>query len=330
MNLTTPVKTLALLALLAMPVAARAAESRIPISGPLSIATSGSYVVTRDITAGGAAVLTISAGTVTVDLNGHSLLVSGNTAPVVLVNGATNLTLKNGRLYGGSDGVLANGGSTGSRITLSHVETENGRISGVNLTEPAELSVEDSTLHDAPIGVEVTSTLTSSVLRIARNDMRTVSGVVVSSAPMRGTIEDNVIHCAGGHGISVDGFARGLGILRNDIDGADVGLMLTGNGGGHLVERNVISQSTSTGILITADNCNVLHNTVTACGATGINVQSAGVVIESNVVNANLGFGIGFTATSAQCVYRYNSARGNAAGNYTVGGSGNTDGGGNQ
>lgn len=113
MNLTTPVKTLALLALLAMPVAARAAESRIPISGPLSIATSGSYVVTRDITAGGAAVLTISAGTVTVDLNGHSLLVSGGNTPVVLVNGATNLTLMNGRLYGGSDGLLANQGAAG-------------------------------------------------------------------------------------------------------------------------------------------------------------------------------------------------------------------------
>jgi hypothetical protein len=36
------------------------------------------------------------------------------------------------------------------------------------------------------------------VLRIARNDMRMVSGVLLSSAPMRGPIEDNVLHCAGG------------------------------------------------------------------------------------------------------------------------------------
>ena len=63
------------------------------------------------------------------------------------------------------------------------------------------------------------------------------------------------------------------------------------------------------------DNNRIFGNTITASQYDGLYVASQGNVIESNLVNANLGVGIGFAgASGTQNVYRTNTVRGNAGG----------------
>src|SRR5437667_6658468 len=65
--------------LLLMAVAAQADEGRIPIYGPpgqtlpITISAPGSYVLTRDISAGTSTAIIIAASNVTLDLNGHTI-----------------------------------------------------------------------------------------------------------------------------------------------------------------------------------------------------------------------------------------------------------------
>lgn len=308
---------------------ARAAESRTPISAPRTISASGSYVLTRDIAAADGTI-TVTAGTVSIDLNGHTVLATGSSGTAVAVNGPANATLRNGRIYGGRYGLYLSPASGGSRVTVSHVEFEASTLAIV-ATDPGELVVEDATIHDVSDAVHVTSTAVPSVLRFVRNDVRAFTGIVLNATglSMRGAIEDNVLRLGGGDGLSLTGDSRGASIARNRIAGAGTGITLAGPGG-HVVEDNVITQGTSNGITVGADNCHVFHNAVTACAGTGILVNGSGVLVDSNLVNANLGYGLLFGYSAQGGIYRDNVTRGNAIGDLLDPIFSNTDAGGNQ
>ena len=309
--------------------AALATEAHVPLAAATTISTSGSYVLTRDITASGTP-LVVSAGTVTIDLNGHTLATTGS-ASVLVVNGPANLTLRNGRLYGGYRGLDLQPSAAGSRVAVSRVEFEN-HSQAIDATDAGELVVEDCTIHDVSTALVATANTVATLVRVARNDVRSITGVVLSApgASMRGNVEDNILRLAEGNGVLISGVTRALSVARNKIAGANYGVVVSG-AGGHVVASNVISQSIVAGIRIAADNCVVFHNTVVAGAAQGIDVASAGNLIDANLVNANLGVGLHFEATSLSCVYRNNAVRGNGLANYADDTfEGNTNAGGNQ
>src|SRR5437016_5855088 len=74
------------------------AEGRIPISEPITISTSGSYIVTEDIS-----INSVAADHVSIDLDGHTLTSSLTTADVIKNAGVTfgDITIKNGKIAGG-------------------------------------------------------------------------------------------------------------------------------------------------------------------------------------------------------------------------------------
>src|SRR5262245_66107010 len=88
----------------------RADEGRIPIFQPTTITSTGSYVVTRDITVASGNVITIQASYVTLDLNGKTLTIQSTVPEDTVIGigpGASNLRVRNGRAVGGWRGVAS-------------------------------------------------------------------------------------------------------------------------------------------------------------------------------------------------------------------------------
>jgi parallel beta-helix repeat protein len=96
-------------------------EARTPIDSlPFTIGASGSYYLTRNLTAtGSGAGLTVSADNVTIDLNGFTLAGggSGTVSGINVPNAQTNLCVRNGTVSG-----WAGGGIIAPAITVSIVE----------------------------------------------------------------------------------------------------------------------------------------------------------------------------------------------------------------
>lgn len=306
--------------------AVRGAESRIPITGPVTITTPGSYILTRDIvTAGGHAVV-VSTVACAIDLNGHTITATnGGDTPVLLTN-AADVVITRGRIVGGTFGIEVVSGASLPRATIDHV-TFSGQVShGVYTLDAADVVIEDCIFRNQNVAIAVEGANWPTQFRVARNNIQGLVGFETIGDLARGIIEGNVLYLTAGVGINLTG--RGLDVRGNVIDSGANGISITG-GGGHRIEGNTITRSTGSGLAVFGDNNRIFGNTITASQYDGLYVASQGNVIESNLVNANLGVGIGFAgASGTQNVYRTNTVRGNAGGAF-AGQAGNTDGGGN-
>src|SRR5262245_29639075 len=103
----------------------RADEGRIPIFQPTTITQPGHDLLTRDlvITSANAPGILIQAHNVTVDLNGRTI--NGPSARnnlVQIADGFRDITVRNGRLSGGNNGVLYFSTTNRTRITLERLE----------------------------------------------------------------------------------------------------------------------------------------------------------------------------------------------------------------
>jgi CSLREA domain-containing protein len=156
------------------------------------------------------------------------------------------------------------------------------------------------------------------------------SGITIADSD--GTIVvDNVLHLAGGAGMSLSGANDGE-VRGNDVRFNPGGIELSGSSG-NLIEANDVSSSLSDGIAVGGGSVGnqIIANIANRTNATGITVESdavglAGNVIDGNQANANLGDGI--AVVGAGHTITGNSAHDNAAWGIQAD-VGNTDGGGN-
>ncbi|MFN7965406.1 MAG: hypothetical protein U0V87_06950 [Acidobacteriota bacterium] len=107
------IKTLTMLAALTATLVAGsedqyAAEGRVPIAGPTTIQSRGSYVVTRNISGTGP-LLVLAADGIDVDLNGFTLEETSLTHSVIEVAGVKRSAVHDGTLVGGFNGVSLSG-----------------------------------------------------------------------------------------------------------------------------------------------------------------------------------------------------------------------------
>jgi hypothetical protein len=107
-------------------------DGRTPIgTAPFTIGTPGSYVLTANLSGTGT-VITISADDVTLDLNGFTVNSSSTTAGAVVLSGSRdNITVRNGRITGGSQCIAGSG--TLTNILIEDICAMSGRISGFSL-----------------------------------------------------------------------------------------------------------------------------------------------------------------------------------------------------
>lgn len=309
---------------------ARAAESRIPIGAQTTISASGTYVVTRDLVSSTSAVLTITAGDVTVDLNGHTLTQANPQAAVLLVSAAAHVTIRNGHLVGGYDGIVStsNNGSGGS-LQLTDVDVR-GTVSFAVVTTSKQVTITRCTIADAGAGINVTTSTDDVQARIAGCSIRATGGAIVVYGlgySVRGAvIADNTLRSSADSTLQFGVGTEGALVRRNTVfTGGSYGIYALGDGG-HVIEGNVVRGAVTHGIYVTSNGVRVAGNTVTRAGQNGIEVDGQSCAIESNLAAENGNNGIDVVGPGN--VVRNNTSRGNGGAGYNLH-PGNVDAGGN-
>lgn len=276
----------------AFALAARASDGRVPVYQVTTITQPGTYYLTQDINAGGSTAVTIQSNNVTLDLNGHTITGTG-----YMITGInyTNIRVTNGTLSGGTFGCYlscANG-----RFTVDHLNVLNSSSYGIFLLgDPASravVTVED----DVVVG-----TATGQGIAIV-----SAGGGRVSHCIVRG---------------STGSWPSGLGLRLDSSTGV-------------AVEENTFSANSAVGIMLyTSSNCEVSRNTVTgtiAGNGYGIwltNSSSANAV-DWNTISGGGYVGLAMDSGCNNNEYSYNRSRANLGGSYSIGGTNDTDGGGN-
>lgn len=309
-------KSLMLFAALLAFGSALAAEGRIPVFAPGTvIAADGKYIVTRDISAAAAPIVTILAGNVDLDLNGFTLSAPAGAGDVISIPGPiVEVRIHNGTLVGGSTSINATGA---------------GR----------QLIVEDVKSQDPLGGLAALHTMDIQSVVFRRNNFEdsaapwaiSMDGVVPNKT---GVIEGNVIRGGTGGGIQVV-TTSAIQILHNRIEGIPgPGISFDGNGG--LISENTVSRSGANGIEVRqGKGCKLFDNVVTGCTANGIvtgpattnllilnnvstgntgdglQIQGAQHFVEGNTLNSNTSCGLRFFGPGGASTFGRNMARGN-------------------
>jgi parallel beta-helix repeat protein len=325
-----------------------AAPGSIPIYQQTVITNPGHYVVTRDFEVATGSAIDIQADHVELDLNGHTITSTSVTDPVISIDPADFVRIKNGQLIGGRFGVHS-WSTSGLTMWMERIV----------FSQSSEMSLDFlSALH-----VEVVS------CTFVQPGGNAISALPPPGGePMSGLFVDNSIIEAGNYGIYL-GKSRGVVIEGNDISGVASGCIVLGHrfGGGGIIENNSCSRKANgvypaDGIELESDNNQVLGNTVRGF-SDGIRVSGngnriaenvvadsvifdvhpgAGIyvrggvagdavhnLIEGNHIEDNAGCGILLETTAVETVYRNNTLRGNVGGAVCDSGTGNTDAGGN-
>jgi parallel beta-helix repeat protein len=274
----------------ALALSAGAADGRIPIgTAPAFISAPGDYYLTADLSASGT-VINISAGNVTLDLNGHILTNTGNYS-TILANSVTNLNIFGGSLVGGWYGVSVVNATAGV-ISLHHL-----RITGATT---AGISIQGASQYPA--------------IRLTDNDISCYlaagsagQGIQLTQV-WSGRISSNSLmgQSPGGSGTGINlNVASGLLIEDNSISYFGTGIYVAQGSGTKLLRNNVFSNTT--GIYV----------------STGIGIEA-----QENLISSNSGTGLLFSYSSLACAYRGNTSQNNGT-NYSIPAGGVTNAGGN-
>ena len=286
-----------------------AAEGRIPLLSlagpPYLIPQPGHYILTRDVSVAAGNVVVIQSTGVILDLGGHTLTgPSGGAGSVILVTAprtGRGITIRNGSLVGGSQGVMA----TGERLPLRLEGLEiSGSLAGI-VSNAEQFDLLDCHLHD------LTATAVPAF-------------PAVSVDAYGGRIVGNVIENVPGNGLTISGFRAGEirgNVIRNFASWVDFGaglLYLAGfdptNSGGAIIADNTVSgfpTAEDDGIRILGPNSLVIGNVAAQNGGAGIFVSALHTRLERNVVSANAGDGIAFGAGQQRAHLEGNQAQGN-------------------
>ncbi len=326
--MTTPRSTAVVLLLAAACAAAHAAESRLPIHAPITIGTSGTYVLTRDLDVTATAIV-VDAATVTLDLNGH-LVRLGNFADGIVVRNGATAEVVNGHILGGARAVVVGGAADAApRLTLSRVTISGARLAAVEAFNAAALSVTDSTIRAYGKGIWVDGTGRPALVRITGNALETTGRAIElqgSASHAGGLIAGNVIRAETDAGIVLAGGAAGVSVHDNTVStGVGTGIYAAGRGGHH-IQGNVLRDTAGSGIQVPSHGNRLAGNVVSGAGLHGIEVTGHDNVLADNQCTSNAGYGLAIPAGGN--IYRNTAARGNASGQYSVE-TGNTDAGGN-
>jgi len=174
-----------------------AAEGRIPIYQQTTIATPGKYVVTRNLSTAAAPLIDIQVSNVDIDLNGMELRSTSTTDPVVRTSGG-GVSIRNGKIVGGNEGILLAGVEGG---TIEGNEIRSSAGAGIALTGTRNVAVLDNRLN-RPGGSGILISGSGGNL-ISGNTMNEPigDGIKLESSSSSNRVSGNLILGASGNGI---------------------------------------------------------------------------------------------------------------------------------
>jgi Right handed beta helix region len=325
-----------------------AVAGKTPIHNQTTITQSGSYIVTRNITATSGPVITILADGVELDLNGFTLTQLAPGDPVILMSGTAcsggkGCETKKGTTSGGSESIRDDAGPSRD-MTVRQVRTSSSSSSAIRIGNAGKILIEDCDFVD-PGGAAVDLTgPTGSLGRVdfVRNRFGDVARAHADIKLLRmfGILSGNVLPVppapgpSGPSGAIVVQASRGVLIEHNSIAGtlapaATVdGIHIDAASVDVSVVDNVISGAPRNGVRIEGQGNWITDNLINRCAGPGVHVSGSTNVVDRNRIGHNTGNGIFFDNATGPHVYRANVLRGNTSAG--VGGApGNTDGGGN-
>lgn len=338
-----------------------ASEARIPIATPTTIDDPGHYFVVRDLTSPAGSVITINTSDVILDLGGHTLtLAAASGRPLLITADASEITIRNGRLRGGENGLERFDAGQRAVIRLEDLEIEAAVQFGILLQELEYVEIVRCRVT-GPLtwnGITLSGGTAAFGGRIIGNVVENTSGYGISLKGLKGgEVRDNRVFGAGGNG-TTDGLnlwsdtgweAGGNRVSGNIVRGSGGGgLLVSGAVPANTVTGNTITDSAAEGIRIYSDGNLLTGNLASANGGhgylflgshglirdnhaagnggDGFRVSSLYNLIEDDTAEGNVGYGLYFVGAGSNA-YRSNMLRGNSAG--AVGGDVNTDAGGN-
>ncbi len=240
------------------------ASTAIPITGCKTITTSGSYILSNDLSGASPCLMVKNTANVTIDGNGKNINVTGYDA--FYVSNSNHVTAYNFT----SNGQVTNYGDGSDFTTLHHLTLGQGvyNVSGDDLT------IQDSTF--AKFNNEAGATNPLEGLTLQRNTIKSSAQklVYIGNPPL--TKSATVYECTRGNYLIEDNY------FETSAVGGDEPLLLT------------VRCSTY---------ATIRHNTFVATGsAVGIYLrdQSNNHIIENNTFNLNQGWGALFTSTGLE------------------------------
>ena len=313
-------------------------EGRIPIFQPTTIAQSGHYIVTNDFTVAAGNGITISASNVVLDLNGRTITNTSSGDNIFVSPGSTSITIRHGRILGGSRGIARDSFAAAFDGAIEEVEIANTLSDGVHLFGVGRLEMISCLVtHTGGFAMYVTNVAGGATRgHVLANTILDGYGIlfgVVRDAVIR----DNVINVISGQALTLGGGGGGNLIEGNTLSGSGVvspssyGIVVGANN--NVILNNVLTGINGAGISVTADGNRISGNVMngaTGSSAVGIDVLGAHNVIEENQIEGMGGCGINFRVCCATAnAFRNNMLRGNGLGGVCGAGATNTDAGGN-
>lgn len=313
----------------------------------------GFYLVSRNLSVPAVDFgILILAENVTLDLGGHAISdVSGESTLIRVTGDAVRATLRNGRLEGGRDAIVAIGDVTDiaayerSWLLVERMVLRGGARSApgrsIAVSGVRDVSIVSSELRGAQRAVELMgwtkSEISDSTIIATETGIETTPLLRQNSQFARGEIIGNYIRAgkalSSGYSTRIEGNSM-LGeveltsmmgrLVGNRIDGPGAATLIV-SGSLNLIESNHVTGAPDVAIKILGE-ANRIANNVLVGKQAGINVAGAYNLIESNVIRGGgPGCAIRFENDRAH-VYRGNSISGARR---AVCGEPNIDGGGN-
>lgn len=274
------------------------AGGRIPISEPTVITSPGSYVLTRNIDSDTGPAITVARNNVDIWLNGFTAKSTYRNA--IEASAVTNLRVAGGRVAAVGDAVSVTGFS--QNVVLEDLQIA---VAGDGLR------IEATNFRVSRVQIVPNPHLQTGIKILPGSSHGFVDHVSVSWAESYGfDIEGNhiaITDCsagaAGDAGISIDG--NDNVIARNSLFGSAVSIIVDG-------ARNIVTSNQGTRTMVVAGgSTQVRENTITGADGHCISVRGSGNLLESNLASSCDLFGIFFSASAQDNVYRGNVARGN-------------------
>ena len=242
-------------------------EPRTPISSlPFTASASGAYYLTTNVNASSGNGITVTAGNVSIDLNGFALTGNTSSIGISITSTASNIIVKNGSITGWQVGIFA----------------------GANNNLLEDLVVSGCT----GFGIDCNNT---ALVRDCVSSFNVGNGILVFGG-------GQVLHCEassnGGYGIQmISGIVRDCRVANNSTSG----IYLNGNGneaiGNVCIGNNTSASTVQAGIYVNGQENRVEDNHVTASGAAGISVN---IVFNFNTIIKNYVWGNGASNYIAQ------------------------------
>ncbi len=278
---------------------ALAAEGRIPVYQPITITSSGSYYLTRDIvTPCQNAVITIQANNVILDFNGHAVICTNPAAYVIYVDtgNAENVLIRNGTIENPLYGIyIAGSGMKKGNYVVRNMKISRFTSLGIFASNvPENLVIENVDLTSDTNGSYGIYASSVDRLRIRNVKVDAVTQYPIYLDIIPEIVMERVISSNGGAG----------------------GIYVSNSGNIHI--NTSIIKDTPIGIYIYKDtssafptSVDIQKNTITGTTDSGIKIEAASgitqdftVTVEESLLEKAEGYNVNINANASLLLYR--------------------------